>query len=137
MKLLSIIMSILLLSAVSCKKSSNDNSCAPSKANMSGTWDIISMYVTDLSTGQGGEVTAQFPCVKDDQFIFNSDGTYTYNNNTTPCQIPLYTSGTWSVNGNILNIDAEVWTVASFDCKTCVVSSNQNGYSRLYTVRLK
>lgn len=128
---------ILFIGAGSCKKTSSANTCTPSKDNMTGTWNIISMYVTNLSTGVGGEVTTQYPCVKDDQFIFKSDGTYTYNLNGTPCQIPLYTAGTWSVSGTTLNIDAEVWTIASFDCKTCVVSSTQSGYSKLYTVRLQ
>lgn len=120
-----------------CGKKDNTTGCTPSMDNMVGTWNIKSMIVTDISNGTSVEILASQPCLKDDQFIYKSGGTYSYTYGGTMCQANHAPSGTWLVSGNILKIDTEDWSIISFDCKTCVVSRTVGSYKYTNTVELQ
>jgi len=64
------------------------------------------------------------PCERDDIITLNVNGNYTYTDAGVTCSPPGDATGTWSISGTTMNLDGDLSTVESFDCKNLVLSNS-------------
>jgi len=119
--------SILALSLLallsSCDKDDDDNKeITPTVANLSGSYKI-----TAATANIGGTSInllsneAYFEnCEKDDLYLLNSNLSYEIKDQGTKCSPSGDYVGTWSLNGNKINIDGDEATIKSWNGKTLV-----------------
>jgi hypothetical protein len=112
-----IILSLVVLSAVfvSCKK--DDKNCDLNAGNVTGSYKITGLtYKANTATPVVDEY-ALFPaCQKDDLIIFNANGTTTYSDAGVVCTPPGNDTGIWTLSGNSISLDGDVYVVAAFSC---------------------
>jgi len=107
---------------VGCKK--NDNNCNLSNEKLVGTYKLtaITYKPSGSSTHQDVYNTFLEPCQRDDLYIFNSNNSFNYVDAGNVCLPPGNDNSTWSLSGNTLIIDTDIFIVASFNCSTMVVT---------------
>ena len=109
MKQLLLLLSVVLISASSCKKDSKDNQPAKTKREIlsSGKW-LISK--SDAVVGQQGNTQNvnlyndfMMPCQRDNYYLFNSDGSSTIDEGPSKCSdtsMQTLNTGTWELREN-------------------------------------
>jgi hypothetical protein len=94
----------LFLASLSCKKDDE-----PTKKDLlcGKSWILISETVSPAINFNGTLITDLFSqleeCTKDDIFIFNTNGTYTFEEGPTKCDVndpQVWDSGTWVFNSD-------------------------------------
>jgi hypothetical protein len=120
--------SLMIVSAAivlfSCKK--EDSGCSKNVANISGTYKIVSVKEQVSATAPETDITNEWfsePCEKDNLYILKSDGTFEYNDAGIVCDPSDSYTGTWSLNGNMLDIDGDNADITSFDCHSLIITS--------------
>ena len=120
---------LILIAAIitfsSCKK--DDKKCNTDTASIAGSYKITSAkYKATSASPEADGISLLFSdaCERDDVATFNASGVYTIADAGTQCDPVGGDSGTWSVNGSTLNLDGQVFTIASFDCTNLVASTD-------------
>lgn len=96
----------VILILFSCKKDSNSPNKGVAAILTSGKWQITAStaIITSSGTSQNFDVFGSFPsCVKDNYYIFNSDGTGTTDEGATKCDPgdpQTFSSGNWQLVNN-------------------------------------
>ena len=118
-------LSLLLLLSVlifSCKKN-KDKNCNTDMASIAGSYKQTANTYKASSTASEQDLYAlEDACEKDDIIALNQNGNYTYTDAGMVCSPAGDGTGTWSVSGSTINIDGQLGTVASYDCKALVIS---------------
>jgi hypothetical protein len=117
---------------VSCKKDKQSNPpsqvCKQDMAGISGTYKNTAVaYKASPTAVEQDYYTAFYPdaCERDDLYILQPNGTYTYSDAGTQCSPSGSYTGTWSANGNAGTYSTPFGTFAvtiqSFNCTTLVL----------------
>jgi hypothetical protein len=113
---------------ISCKKDKDKTpACATDVASIAGSYKFAAYtYKQTPTSAEEDYLNIIFPdaCEKDDVISFNSNGNYTVTDAGIVCSPSGGDSGTWSLSGNAMNIDGDLTTIESFDCKTLVLANN-------------
>lgn len=95
-------------------------------ASLSGSYKITAYtYKASASSAEQDYFNIAFPdaCERDDIIMLNSNGNYAYTDAGVACSPAGDYTGTWSVSGTSINLDGDLGTLESFDCKTLVISN--------------
>jgi hypothetical protein len=121
--------SIISLAAAflfACEKD-NDTNCSKTVENISGTYKLTALtYKENATAPEVDYLPISFPdaCERDNLYVFNSNGIYQLQDAGLSC-VPSDTyEGTWSLNGNTIEIDGDPATIESFDCSKLTVVGN-------------
>ncbi len=113
---------------ISCKKDKDKTpACATDVASIAGSYKFAAYtYKQTPTSAEEDYLNIIFPdaCEKDDVISFSSNGNYTVTDAGIVCTPSGSDSGTWSLSGNAMNIDGDLTTIESFDCKTLVLANN-------------
>ena len=123
-KVLCIVVGIAFVMS-SCSK----NNCRTDVAGLSGAYKIISVkYKPNGSSQEIDYIDTYFPqaCLKDNLYTLNADNTYTVIDAGVSCGTNPYI-GDWDVNGNTLFLDADDYSITSFNCETLVITEADYG----------
>jgi len=129
---------VILMTQVttSCQRDDKDTdttTCTISMRDMAGTYTITTIEAQ--LPGQTGyipvtDVILDEPCMKDNTVVLNEDGTAKYEDKGVVCSPAQTSTGTWSLNGQQMTvtldqspINLSSATVASYDCKTLVITA--------------
>src|SRR5689334_13047117 len=90
----------IAITVFSCNKSDDNNSNKITIQTLAGDYRITSAKVN------GTDVLNNYlpSCQQDDIYTLNTDSTYTITDAGTTCNPGSGTSGTWSLNGNVITI---------------------------------
>ena len=109
----------------SCKKDENKNSgCAVNVSSVSGSYKFTAYKYRANSTAAEQDyfnIIFSDPCERDDVLTLNSNGSWILADAGVVCTPPGDDTGIWSLTGNTLNVDGDLATIESFDCKTLVL----------------
>ncbi|HRH51072.1 MAG TPA: lipocalin family protein [Panacibacter sp.] len=110
-----------------------------SKSNSSTTNTPVTMqslagnYKITAATVAGADILSSYltPCQQDDIYTLNADGTYVIADAGTVCSPTSATSSTWTLSGNQITIDGQVFTLVKFDGAKieATTSVTQSGYT--------
>jgi lipocalin-like protein len=110
---------------ISCKKDKDKTpACTTDVASISGPYQFTAYTYKETPTSAEQDwLPLVFPdaCERDDVLSFSSNGNYTITDAGAVCSPAGGDSGTWSLSGNTMNIDGDLTTIESFDCKTLVI----------------
>jgi hypothetical protein len=113
---------------ISCKKDKDKGpSCATDVASISGSYKFAAYTYKQTPTSPEEDwFPLVFPdaCERDDVLSFTANGNYTINDAGVVCSPSGSDSGNWSLSGSTMNIDGDLTTIESFDCKTLVLVNN-------------
>lgn len=113
---------------ISCKKDKDKTpACATDVASIAGSYKFAAYtYKQTPTSSEEDYLNIIFPdaCERDDVISFNSNGNYTVTDAGIVCSPSGGDSGTWSLSANAMNIDGDLTTIESFDCKTLVLANN-------------
>lgn len=124
---------VMVTAFSACTK--NSDVLSITKENLAGSYTIIS--VTAKAPGVAvQDVTSDNyePCELDDQVVLNSDLTATYIDAGTQCTPAGGGSDYWSVNGNVITISGDDFTVKSLTKTALVVEQTTNVSGLVVTV---
>ena len=108
-------MAVIAVAATGCKK--DKKNCDLNAGNLQGSYKVTAVsYKADATTATVDEFATWDACEKDDLVIFNSNNTVTYSDAGTVCSPDGNDTGIWSLSGDQLNLDGEIYTVSSFNC---------------------
>jgi len=94
-------------------------------ASIAGTYkQTANTYKASATASEQDLYALEDACEKDDIITLNVNGNYTYTDAGMVCSSPGDATGTWSVSGSTINIDGQLGTVVSYDCKTLVISTS-------------
>lgn len=117
---------LLLAGFNSCKKASTDDEdddCEISVTSVAGVYKLVSSK--DI-TNAGSEVDMLHinydDCELDDTNELKADGTFVYTDAGVSCSPSGSTSGTWSISGQTLRLNAGFSNIESFNCRDLVVT---------------
>ena len=115
----------------SCKKDKEKTpACTTDAASISGSYRFTAYTYKQSPTSAEEDwlpVIFSDPCERDDVLSLNTYGNYLVTDAGTVCSPAGGDSGTWSVSGSSMNINGDLSTIESFDCKTLVlVNSDVN-----------
>jgi len=123
-----VLFSIIGMTFISCKKDKDKApACATDVASIAGSYKFAAYtYKQTPTSAEEDYLNIIFPdaCERDDVLSFSSNGTYAITDAGTVCSPSGGDSGTWTVSGNSMNIDGDLTTIESFDCKTLVLANN-------------
>ena len=121
-------MLILLFLVSSCKKDKDKgSSCSTDFASISGSYKFAAYTYKQTPTSPEEDwLPLIFPdaCERDDVLSFSTNGNYAIIDAGVVCSPSGGDSGTWSLSGTSMNIDGDLTTIESFDCKTLVLVNN-------------
>ncbi|HEX5655396.1 MAG TPA: lipocalin family protein [Chitinophagaceae bacterium] len=123
MKKFFLIAAVSLLAFSSCNKD-DDDTCDITVANIAGTYKLTGLtYKANSSAQEQDFLIFIDACERDDLHILNSNGSFTYQDAGTVCSPDgSYTGGTWTLTGNVIDIDGNYsGTIQSFDCRNLVM----------------
>jgi hypothetical protein len=113
---------------ISCKKDKDKTrACATDVASIAGSYKFAAYtYKQTPASAEEDYLNIIFPdaCERDDVISFNSNGNYTITDAGIVCSPSGGDSGTWSLSANAMNIDGDLTTIESFNCKTLVLVNN-------------
>ena len=119
---------LLIGSISSCKKQGSDDDdddeeCEISMATLAGVYKLVSSKDITMAGSEIDMLHINYDdCELDDTNELKADGTFVYTDAGTVCSPSGSTSGTWSVNGRTLRLDAGFSNIESFNCKEMVVT---------------
>jgi len=123
-----VLFTIIGMIFISCKKDKDKTpDCSTDVASISGSYKFTAYTYKETPTSPEQDwLSTVFPdpCEKDDVISFNANGNYTVTDAGIVCSPAGGDNGTWSLSGNSMNIDGDLTTVESFDCKTLVLVNN-------------
>lgn len=123
-----LLFTIAVAIGISCKKDDDKKTaaCTTDVASISGPYKITAYTYKQTPTSPEEDMLATFfdDCERDDVFSFNSNGNYAVADVGVVCSPSGGYSGTWSLSGNSMNVDGDIYTIESFNCKTLVLVSN-------------
>jgi hypothetical protein len=123
-----VLFTITGMTFISCKKDKDKTpACATDVSSISGSYRFTAYtYKETPSSSEVDYFPIVFPdaCERDDVLSFGSNGTYTITDAGTVCSPSGGDNGTWTLLGNSMNIDGDLTTIESFDCKTLVLANN-------------
>lgn len=112
----------------SCKKNNDNNSsCSIDVAHIAGAYKFTAYtYKQNPTSPDQDYFNVIFPnaCERDDILTFNSNGNWTLTDAGVICSPANSDNGLWSLSGNTMNVDGDLSTIESFDCKTLVMVSS-------------
>jgi hypothetical protein len=119
---------LLLLSALffSCKKD-KDPGCATDVSHISGSYKFTAYtYKQTPTSPEEDYFNILFPnaCERDDILTLNATGNWTKTDAGSVCSPSGSDSGAWSLSGTSINVDGDISTIESFDCKTLILVNN-------------
>ena len=100
-----------------------DATCELSSAAFAGNYKTTAVkYKASASAAEVDYYDVLFSnaCEKDDYVTFNANGTYQLVDAGTVCVPSNNSSGSWSLSGNVLTVDASPGTIESFSCTSYV-----------------
>jgi len=111
--------------------------CSKSNSSTSGTTvtmqSLAGNYKITAATVSGADILNSYltPCQQDDIYTLNADGTYVIADAGTVCSPTSATSSTWSLSGNQITIDGQVFTLVKFDGAKIEATTTvtQSGYT--------
>ncbi|MEO6133652.1 MAG: lipocalin family protein [Ginsengibacter sp.] len=117
MKKLFFVTFLLAFGLMSCKKN-KDKSCTVSEQTLVGSYKVTSVKYQASASVPAVESINDFlePCELDDVITFLSNHSYTYKDAGTQCSPNGDDDGSWSLSGNVLNVDGDNVTFDSFSC---------------------
>ena len=121
-KLLFFSFGLIILS--SCNKD-KDKTCNRDMAGISGTYKITAVrYKATPTSAEADYYAAFFPdaCERDDSYVFNSNGTFAYNDAGVVCTPSNSYTSTWSVSGNTMTVDGDAGNIDDFNCNSLTLS---------------
>ena len=111
---------LLFTVLIGCKK---DDDCDLSNERLVGSYRLTALtYTPSGGATQNVYLTYLDACERDDIFVFNANATANYVDAGTTCVPANNYVVAWSLSGNSLNIDGELFNVASFDCSAMVLT---------------
>ena len=120
---------LLFASAIifGCSKSENSTTTPVTMQSLAGNYKITAATVS------GADILSTYltPCQQDDIYTLNADGTYVIADAGTICTPTSATSSTWSLSGNQITINGQVFTLVKFDGAKieATTSVTQSGYT--------
>ncbi|MEO6405744.1 MAG: lipocalin family protein [Ferruginibacter sp.] len=106
----------------SCKK---DNNCDLNSASVAGSYKITSLkYKQTPSSPEVDLYNSLSACEKDDIYIFDSNGSFNYQDAGTICNPSGSYNSSWSLSGNTLTYDGDAYNVSSFNCSNMSLTGN-------------
>ncbi len=129
----------LTLLATACKK--DKDAPAMTKENIAGTYKMTA-EIYKMPAGQGPDedlFSAYQPCVKDDLYKLNLNGTFEAVDAGNVCDPANDWQSTWLVEGNHLSVGENVYTIAKFDGSVLELTdfsgegADEHGYKTTYT----
>ncbi|MFM7709691.1 MAG: lipocalin family protein [Ferruginibacter sp.] len=119
----SLLLSLIIVTLFSaCQKESANTVCIFDASGITGTWKLTGLKIKpDANTAEVDLYATLDVCEKDDVLVFNTNGTYNYNDIGAVCTPSGSDAGTWSVSGNALTVDGEAWQKQSFSCSSLVL----------------
>lgn len=126
-----ILFAIISTVCTSCKKEKDKTpACTQDVASIAGSYKFTAYtYKQTPTSAEEDWLPLIFPdaCERDDVLSFSTSGNYAVTDAGLVCSPAGGGSGTWSLSGNTVNIDGDLATIESFDCKTLVlVNSDVN-----------
>ena len=118
-----IILLILIIQA--CKK----DKTLSSTEKLTGTWTLTDVRTPDVSNSVSLYANIP-PCVKDDIYQFNSDGSFTISEGAIACYGTAVDQGTWSISNNDKELDLEgtggpkIFNIISLGADSMTLSGN-------------
>jgi hypothetical protein len=123
-----VLLTITGMTFISCKKDKDKTpACATDVASISGSYRFTAYtYKETPSSPEVDYFPVIFPdaCERDDVLSLSANGNYTMTDAGTVCSPSGGDSGTWSLSGNTMNVNGDLATIESFDCKTLVLVNN-------------
>jgi hypothetical protein len=134
MKRMLIAFSALTLMFTACKKDDVKKEVTPTKENLTGTWMVTSVKISNAS-GSMDLFSSFEACEKDDIYHLNADLSFEYEDAGTQCSPNnIYSGGTWALTSSTtIDIDGDVSTIKSFDGKTLVASQSDGDVTQSIT----
>jgi hypothetical protein len=118
-----------------CQKEDAAPVCIFDASGITGTWKLTGLKIKlDANSPEVDLFTSLDVCEKDDVLVFNTNGTYNYNDIGSVCTPSGSDAGTWSVSGNSLTVDGETWQKQTFSCSSLVLKltdQTTGGYTLL------
>ena len=112
---------------ISCSKDPENPPCTTSSAAIAGSYKVTAATYKASSTAAEIDymnILYYDACERDDVLSFTANGNYTINDAGVVCSPSGSDSGNWSLSGSTMNIDGDLTTIESFDCKTLVLVNN-------------
>ena len=139
MKKLLIAFSAIVLLVSSCKKDKDEAAApvTPTKENLVGTYKTTKIVIKS-SQGEA-DVTNQMMqafevCDRDNLHKLNADNTYQWVDAGTKCDPESSYSDSWTLtNSTTISIDAEAYTIKSFNGTVLELSQNMGTAETIYT----
>jgi hypothetical protein len=122
MKKIFLIAAVSMLAFSACNKD-KDETCDVTVANIAGTYKLTGLtYKANSSAQEQDFMSLIAACERDDLNILNANGSFSYQDAGTVCSPNgSYTGGTWTLTGNVIDIDGNYsGTIQSFDCRNLV-----------------
>ena len=113
-----VILSLLVLNFVSCKKDNKTNtSCALNETNLVGTYAYGPVTYKASPSSPAVDATSMVDaCSLDDIIKFSANHAFTYTDAGIPCTPPGDSTGTWSLQGNVLTAVSQSGLISNFSC---------------------
>lgn len=122
------LLTILATSFNSCKKQGEeDEECDVTMAAVAGKYKLISSKYVNGTVETNAINDLYEACELDDINELKADGTFIYSDLGTVCSPSGTESGTWSISGMTLMLNAGFSVIESFNCKNLVVSFTFGG----------
>lgn len=133
-----IILALFVLATVASCKKDDDKTCDYSQANFAGTYKVTAAkYKANTATAEVDEFATWDACQKDDLIVFNSNSSINYQDAGSVCTPSGNDTGIWAyTSSNTVNVDGEVYSVASFNCSGATLTQIGTAAGELYTIVL-
>lgn len=127
-----LLLSIVAVSLFGCKKDDDVvNTTTPTKEQLVGTWRQTAETTNGVNSWN---TTSHDACEMDDNLQLKSDNTYTYTDAGTVCSPSGNDSGTWSVSGSTLTVDAFPMQIDNFNGSTLRLKETYSFGGSTFTV---
>jgi Lipocalin-like domain len=145
MKRLFFPVAIAALALSSCKKSSGDEQKAITKENIIGNYKITSVVIkngaaeVDVFNNSNPDLNWYEACEKDDVYKIKASDVFEYSDEGTKCSGDENYTGSWSLNGNTIDIGDELNApITSLTATQMVLSTtvSEQGVTLVTTVTL-
>lgn len=138
MKKLILLLSLSVL-LFSCKKDNDNDEPAqvtPTVANLTGSWKITAATANNVNVFDNSNASLNLfePCERDDIYRLNANYTLDLIDAGVKCNPPTDDTGTWElINATTFKIDAEVFTINSYNGSKLVLSRTDAGFTVVVT----
>ncbi|MEO7266109.1 MAG: lipocalin family protein [Ferruginibacter sp.] len=106
----------------SCKK---DKTCDLNSTSLAGSYRVTSLKYKQTPTSAEVDLFSSLSaCQKDDIYVYNTNGTFNYQDAGVVCSPSGSYNSTWTLSGNTLTFDGDVYNVNSFSCDGMGLTGN-------------